>query len=35
VEAVVDTVIARVLQHLGIEQRLVPEWGVPESESRR
>jgi len=29
-EEAVDTVIARVLQHLGMEQNLVPEWGVPE-----
>lgn len=28
IEAVVDTVIARVLQHLGIEQKLVSEWGM-------
>ena len=30
VEAVVDTVIARVLQHLGISQTIVPEWGIEE-----
>ncbi len=24
----VDTVIARILQHLGVEQNLVPEWGM-------
>ncbi len=34
VEAVVDTVVARVLQHLGIEQRLVPEWGVSAAQER-
>lgn len=28
VEAVVDTVIARVLQQLGVAHRLVPEWGL-------
>lgn len=27
-EQAVDTVIARVLQHLSVEQTLVPEWGV-------
>lgn len=27
-EAAVDTVVARVLQNLGIEQTLVPEWGI-------
>ncbi|MCS7273227.1 MAG: UbiX family flavin prenyltransferase [Fimbriimonadales bacterium] len=27
-EEAVDTVIARVLQHLGVEQHLVPEWGT-------
>lgn len=27
-EQAVDTVIARILQHLGVEQTLVPEWGV-------
>lgn len=27
-EEAVDTVIARILQHLGVEQSLVPEWGV-------
>ncbi|MDW8107166.1 MAG: flavin prenyltransferase UbiX [Armatimonadota bacterium] len=27
-EEAVDTVVARVLQHLGVEQRLTPEWGV-------
>lgn len=29
-EEAVDTVVARVLQHLGVEQRLTPEWGVEE-----
>ena len=28
VEEVVDTVIARVLDHLGLEQNLVPKWGA-------
>ncbi len=28
IEEAVDTVIARVLQHLGVEQTLVPEWGM-------
>lgn len=27
-EAAVDTVVARVLQNLGIEQTLIPEWGI-------
>lgn len=30
-EEAVDTVVARVLQHLGVEQRLTPEWGVEET----
>ncbi|MCS7190881.1 MAG: UbiX family flavin prenyltransferase [Fimbriimonadales bacterium] len=29
-EEAVDTVVARVLQNLGVEQTLVPEWGVAE-----
>jgi len=29
-EEAVDTVIARILQHLGVGQNLVPEWGVEE-----
>jgi 4-hydroxy-3-polyprenylbenzoate decarboxylase len=27
-EEAVDTVIARILQHLGIQQELMPEWGT-------
>ncbi len=30
-EEAVDTVVARVLQNLGVEQRIVPEWGMNES----
>ncbi|MFN7018629.1 MAG: UbiX family flavin prenyltransferase [Fimbriimonadales bacterium] len=30
-EAAVDTVVARVLQHLGVEQTITPEWGVEEA----
>lgn len=30
VEQVADTVVARVLDHLGIEQKLVPKWGEEE-----
>lgn len=29
-EEAVDTVVARVLQNLGVEQQIVPEWGVAE-----
>jgi len=32
VEQVVDTIVARVLDHLGIEHRLVPRWGELRSE---
>jgi len=30
VTAVVDTVVARVLDQLGIDSRLAPRWGKPE-----
>ncbi len=30
-EEAVDTVVARTLQNLGVEQNLVPEWGIEES----
>lgn len=30
IEAVVDTVVARVLQQLGIDHKLTPEWGISE-----
>ncbi len=30
-EAAVDTVVARVLQNLGVEQTITPEWGVEEA----
>ncbi len=29
-EQLADTVVARVLQHLGVEQSLVPQWGIEE-----
>ena len=32
VEQVVDTVVARVLDHLGLNQQLMPKWGAPEAE---
>lgn len=32
IEAVVDTVVARVLQQLGIDHKLTPEWGISETQ---
>lgn len=32
IEELVDTVVARVLQQIGVEQRIVQEWQVPQSE---
>lgn len=32
VEQVVDTVVARVLDHLGLNQQLMPKWGAPGAE---
>lgn len=32
VEDLADTIVARILQHLGVEQRLVPQWQFTETE---